>query len=160
MRNGTEEMSSIKKNNSKKSKYIKYIPVILWTAFIFFNSLMPAEESSHMSFGVMAMVQKLLQSIHIIIEEETLHFLVRKAAHFTEYAVLGVLTKNASENKYKILIVIGFITPIIDETIQYFVPGRAMAFRDMCIDAAGFFTGALLFHLIIQKTSKRNNPEK
>ena len=80
--------------------------------------------------------------------------LVRKAAHFTEYAGLGFLlamntgagivpvfslTRIAKAN-----FTAAFCLPFIDETIQLFVEGRSGQISDVWLDMAGIYMGIMI----------------
>ena len=91
------------------------------------------------------------------------HFLLRKAAHFTEYAVLGVITallfdsfKIDNAKQYLSAAVIGVSVPLIDETIQIF-SDRGPALADVWIDISGFALGAAVTFLVICKRRKGTN---
>lgn len=83
------------------------------------------------------------------------HFLLRKAAHFSEYAALGVatllfygtLTADRTK-KYLSAALTGVSVPLIDETIQIF-SGRGSALTDVWIDISGFTFGTVLISLIL-----------
>ena len=79
---------------------------------------------------------------------EAIDFYVRKAAHGTEYAILGGLWMAAFQSFGKVLSrsgrfswIYGTLYAISDEIHQYFVPGRACQVRDMLIDSAGVLVG-------------------
>ena len=61
--------------------------VIMWMAVIFFYSHQVGEDSG----GLRDSIVNWLYSMGIHISSETLSFLVRKAAHMSEYAVLAIL---------------------------------------------------------------------
>ena len=95
---------------------------------------------------------------------EIIHLLIRKGAHFAEYAILAILAANAlrSYSLSKLcrwLITIGFCTlyAVSDEIHQYFVPDRACRFLDVCIDTAGgaFGTGVFAFLGFASKRIRR-----
>lgn len=93
---------------------------------------------------------------------ELLHlpeWVVRKGAHMTEYAVLGVLYSGTyacyfgAPRKTKAvwsgrkILPAAWITAVCyaatDELHQWFVPGRSCEFRDVCVDGAGALIGCL-----------------
>ena len=86
---------------------------------------------------------------------ELLHLVIRKGAHFTEYAVLAMLTANALRG-YQISTVLGWCAPVAfsalyaatDEIHQYFVPDRACRLLDVGIDTAGALFGTAIFMLL------------
>ena len=104
-----------------------------------------------------------------LISLSTLIFLVRKTAHFTEYAILGSLffinLRNTPKDLIKrplvISILFSFLYACTDELHQIFVPGRSAQFRDVLIDTLGASFGCLLIHtlliLFIKLKSKSNS---
>ncbi|MGN1098562.1 MAG: VanZ family protein [Clostridia bacterium] len=79
---------------------------------------------------------------------------VRKCAHFTIYAFLGfwllfLVRRYTNRKAVPITVAAAFLYAITDEIHQLFVPGRSGQFKDVCIDTAGAFTGALIALLII-----------
>ena len=83
------------------------------------------------------------------------HPIIRKAAHFTEYASLGFLTclgflflglKPWPRALYPSLICL--ITAMSDELYQSTVPGRSPMVTDVMLDVAGGIAGVLLVCLI------------
>ena len=71
-----------KKRGATAALVICCVLTALWVAFIFSNSLKPGPDSSANSQWLLRLVQKVFRGI-------TEHGL-RKAAHLTEFAVLGV----------------------------------------------------------------------
>lgn len=76
------------------------------------------------------------------------HGLVRKAAHFTEYAVLAVLLVRALQPAGRLraraavlAVVLGALLAGADELHQAFVPSRTAALRDVLVDVAGVAAG-------------------
>lgn len=114
------------------------------------NSMMPGSDSSQMSSSVLDMAHALLQAIGLPHEWLT-SFLVRKAAHFTEYAILAVLASKAFDpsarlSRVQVLVLAAFLVlvPALDETIQLFVPGRCGQPADVLLDCCGALTGVAL----------------
>jgi VanZ family protein len=73
----------------------------------------------------------------------TWDLVLRKIAHFCEYAVLGLLLARAV-GREPFAAAAGIAYAGSDELHQHFVPGRHAAFRDVVIDAAGVLAGVLL----------------
>ena len=83
-------------------------------------------------------------------EVEFLHHLLRKAAHFTEYLVLGSLGIAAlyqTKLRYRPVLGLGFCVTVasLDETIQLFVSGRSAQISDVLLDSVGALDGMVLF---------------
>lgn len=98
-----------------------------------------------------------------LISLNTLVFLVRKTAHFTEYAILGALfylnltqfpKLNSHIKKLLLPILFSFLYAVTDELHQVFVPGRSAQFRDVLIDTLGASFGAIITYLIIKLFTK------
>ena len=101
-------------------------------------------------------VQMLAQLLHY--DPQVLSFAVRKAAHFTEYLLLGsiLVTIMREHGRGGILAwSIGSAYAITDEAHQYYVPGRSCELRDMCIESCGVLTGVLLGLLILYLRKER-----
>ena len=117
----------------KRSFRIYLILTLFWTAGIFLHSAMPAAASNAESGGVLAVVQMILPWIT--------HGVLRKAAHFLEFAVLGILLTGTFHGARNFTLakpmLFAVLTAMTDETIQAFTPGRNCALSDVWLDAAG-----------------------
>lgn len=151
-----------------QKKYIQLVPwllVVLMILFIFSNSLVPATGSKELSSGFTMTIYTLLEQFQLSIDFELLHHLIRKSAHFLEYALLGTFICWANSIKpllpNKVFPLFCFLLiPLIDETIQLFVPGRSSEFGDMLIDASGMFVGYLFTTLLLNYFVKKLNSRK
>lgn len=115
--------------------------------FIWGNSLLPGEISGAISDWVKGILEILFPSTG---EDTSGGFLLRKLAHFTEFACLGGLLfwRFGMLGKPKALaFCIGAAAACIDESIQIFVPDRGPGIRDVCIDCSGVLTGMILLYL-------------
>lgn len=116
--------------------------------FIWGNSLLPGSVSGAISQFVRDLLAFLLGSSSG--DPNAGHGLLRKLAHFTEFACLGALLAWLLGMLCKPLpfaLLFGFLVASIDETIQYFVPNRGPAFKDVLIDTAGALVGISLLFL-------------
>lgn len=115
--------------------------------FIWGNSMLPGTVSGAISHWVRDVLSFILPGRPA--NPDSGHGLVRKLAHFTEFACLGALfTWLYGMLSKPILLALpcGFLVACMDETIQRFVPDRGPAFRDVLIDTAGVLAGiGLLF---------------
>lgn len=129
---------------------LRILVTVLFVAcvlFIWHNSMENAEVSAGRSGRVTELVNQVLECMGG--ETVTEHF-VRKLAHFSEYGLEGVLTVllfmvySLKPVKYlRPMIMTGFFTATVDESIQFFSAGRAPGVLDVCIDMAGFICGVL-----------------
>ena len=101
---------------------------------IFWLSSKNGNQSQNMSDSVRGILAKILGS-------PLGSFIVRKFAHFFEYAALGFLIGCA--------FFLSAIYSVSDEIHQYFVPGRACRIFDVGVDTLGALTGTLILALII-----------
>lgn len=145
-----------------KRKIIFLVAVILWIIFIFGNSLMNGATSGNISGGITQSIHNMLTNMNINIEIETLHYIIRKLAHISEYFILGILVilnvyQYLKEPKYFISYSIGLslLVSLIDETIQVFVDGRSGNFKDVGFDAIGFVLSILIISIIIINNKKK-----
>ena len=93
--------------------------------------------------------------------------LIRKAAHFAEFACLGFLLAGFFRARGRAPLLpgalCGLLSACVDETIQLFSPGRASAVADVWLDFAGTLAGIFLLHfghILWTKTRKMNNSEE
>ncbi len=124
------------------------ILVICNILFIWGNSLLPGSVSGAISGFVKDLVFKLLPGLSGTGEGG--HGLLRKLAHFTEFACLGAfLTRFLFlVGKPKLLaLAVAFLVACCDETIQRFVPDRGPSFKDVMIDTSGALVG-MIFLLV------------
>lgn len=117
-----------------RNKRILYaIATVAWMALIFYLSSIPDLKSSLPSLA---------------------DFILRKLAHFSEYAVLYALLWKTTEDvpkRERIALIITFLYAVSDEIHQGFVHGRVMSIIDVLIDACGGVFG----YAIIQKPPRR-----
>lgn len=127
-----------------RNRVWRYGPVVLWVGLIFFASTgnMSASNTSRI-------IRPLLLWLFPGITDASLlqaHFFVRKAAHFTEYAVLALLAARAfltssDERLRRRWHVAAFALvaacALLDEYQQSFLPSRTGTIYDSLIDMSG-----------------------
>lgn len=156
-----------------------WVAAIIWMVVIFVFSNKDADASGKQSgFWGMALGRIVYSDFDEWPEEdrmafaERVDFPIRKAAHATEYAVLGFLLAGAFgdsvERRWRrltagqveqkgatrpqmewfigVIVVWAFASlyGVTDEIHQSFVPGRACQVRDMVIDSAGALIGVVI----------------
>ena len=120
---------------------------LVWTAFIWHNSMCPATVSSAQSGRAEQLLSPILD--FLCTPEAVRQFVIRKAAHITEFAILGLLWSGVfrgSKPGYPFLL--SAVTAGVDEGIQLFVPGRSGEIRDVLIDTAGAAAALVLLWLL------------
>jgi VanZ family protein len=168
-----------------RRRILAFMPAIVIMALIFFFSAQPAEESGEVSeflgerlflatsdlFGLGWTMQKIaalnLEAQHAI----------RKAAHFTEYFILGLALfsgfrvnfPKAPGRRYGIpgnwtlpAVITASLYAASDEIHQIFIPGRAFQVTDIAVDSAGALLGIGVFALlavIVLSVKKKKSAE-
>jgi VanZ family protein len=139
-------------SRSTRERTWRYAPLIIWIALIFFAS---SNELS--AVNTSRVVRPLLIWLFPDITEEGIklvHFLVRKAAHLTEYAVLGWLSARAfisssraflRQRWFLASVMLIILHALLDEYRQSFVPSRTGSLYDSGIDIAGGLIGLIVF---------------
>lgn len=121
--------------------------LILNLCFIWGNSLLPGEVSGAFSDWVKSILELLLPGDGVNAPGGGL---LRKLAHFTEFASLGVclLWLFSMLKKHRSLAMLcGTLAACMDETIQTFVPDRGPSLKDVGIDTCGVVTGMILLQI-------------
>ena len=91
------------------------------------------------------------------------NFIIRKMAHFTEYAALGVsvsaaLDRHAHLDCARVLSIVStvLIAASLDEVIQLFVPGRCGQVADVLLDCMGAIAGVAASSFVRRRIAKRS----
>ena len=139
---------------------ILFLILIVVLAFIWIHSMMPQNVSAAESGSALDVLTPFLE-IFFGKGNVTDH-IVRKLAHFTEYAVLGLVLVPVFKGRKRYFVHAvehAFFVAFIDETIQIF-SGRGPAIKDVWIDVGGAFTGAVIITLILFLVSKKAGKKK
>ena len=126
--------------------------------FIWGNSLLPGEISGAISGWIRNLIAVLLGGSAD--GPDTGHGLLRKLAHFTEFACLGLLLcwlyGILQAKKWPLWsLLCGAAAAAVDETIQVFVPGRGPAIKDVGIDTLGVCLGIVIIYIIRKKLKSK-----
>lgn len=128
-------------------KRVLTILIGLNLALIWGNSLLPGVSSEAVSGGVLAFLGRFLP----MLLTEAGHTFLRKAAHFSEFALLGLLFggrhRLVKGDTPVHLMGFGLAVACIDETIQIFTPDRASSLIDVWIDTSGFALGLVVIFI-------------
>lgn len=137
-----------------KVRLWRYIPLVFWLGFIFFASTGEMSASNTSRF-----IRPVLLWLFPNISEpslELIHVVIRKCAHFFEYALLALLAARAFTSSSKnflrnhwflssLLLVI--IYALLDEYHQTFVSSRMGSIYDSMIDTTGGLTALVVYFL-------------
>ena len=145
------------------------VALLLWMGFIFFMSANDGDHSQGMSDGVTSVVLSTVWPGYsgMSLDEqaavvESLSFPVRKAGHFSEYVVLGLLAF-ATLRQGQVLritrkiapaaagaVVIAFVYACFDEFHQLFVAGRSGQPFDVGVDTTGAFVAVAIAVVVVR----------
>ena len=145
-----------------KERLWRYGPLIVWLVFIAFASSVEfsAENTSRI-------IRPLLLWLFPNISEARItfvHFLTRKTAHFTEFAVLGLLSARAFSVSSQYMLrrmwffaglLLVVVWALLDEFHQSFVPSRTASLYDSLIDIAGGLTALIGYAYIRRRLGQR-----
>lgn len=150
---------------------LSLLAVLAVMAVIFAFSAAPAEESDQSSGVIVGMILKwffpdfpTLSAERQLALEKTCSHIVRKCAHFCEYALLGftlalhvsaVARVRKPRLGYGGAVLVGALYAASDELHQLFVPGRAAMIGDVLIDALGAAFGTAFFLLCRRLFTRR-----
>lgn len=131
--------------DTKKRLRLCAVLIVLNIAFIWGNSLLPGSVSGALSNWLRDVLAAILPGGES--DPTARRGLLRKLAHFTEFACLGALFSwlfSMLQKPRMLSLLCGFLVASADETIQRFVPDRGPSFRDVLIDTSGVLAGMLL----------------
>lgn len=145
------------------------VSVALWLSsfsIIFLFTSYSGEESSRMSVAVAHFIRDLIAR-HFYVNpgdefwDITLHAMVRKLAHYTEFFYHGMTTGFLMVTllrkrwaAFSASAAICLATAVLDEFRQRFIPGRGPQWSDVLLDATGALTGLLVFFLVYAVCSR------
>src|SRR5437660_11705334 len=133
--------------SSQSHRLSRYGPLVIWAVLIFIGSstLLSATQTS-------PIIITTLRSLFPHATDATLasaHFLIRKAGHFAEYAILAMLAARAFRTSPRewlrqrwFWVSLAFVAlySLSDEFHQSFVPSRTASIYDCMVDIVGGLT--------------------
>lgn len=136
-------------------------PVVLWIGVVFLLS-----SSFGSSSGTSRFIRPLLEWLFPAASPTTIdlyHLYVRKAAHFTEYAILGMLAyrmfmrtgfaRSVIRRAFTSLILVAAVA-MLDEFNQSFNPLRTSSPYDVMIDLIGGVFGVIVMWILTKRRQK------
>ncbi len=158
-----------------KIKYLSWLPAVIMMGIIFYFSSKPAAVSGESSLAISQRIVKIYEeATDTQIEEakradalDQVDHIVRKTAHFVEYAVLAAavalhftLWKEGKGWRLGVPILITALYAATDELHQVFVPGRSGQLSDVILDSCGAVAGVLFFALFLSIVGRRWGAKK
>jgi VanZ family protein len=145
-----------------RHRWSRYGPLVLWAVIIFLAS------TSALSGSNTAVLVRPLHWLFPHLSEAALNFIhgviIRKGAHFTEYAIFGLLAARAFRTSshgllrdqwFVMALLVVVIYSLSDEFHQSFVPSRTASIYDSLIDSVG--GSAALAILAIKRSRRRQD---
>jgi VanZ family protein len=145
---------------------VYWLPALIWLGVIamFSTRVFGAGHTG-------SILRWLLDTLHIQVSQhtfDTIHFIWRKSAHFFAYAILSILMFRALRGtdlermewrpRYLVIaVVVCVLTAIVDETHQYFTPGRTGNPNDVLLDSVAAAFVQMVILIWIQVRAGRMN---
>ena len=149
--------------NVRRTRRFLLLLLAVWLLFIWAHSMIPARSSAAESRWVGQLITPVLELFTG--KGNVTDHLVRKLAHFCEYAALGVLSgalvllrKDAALFHWSYALLCTLAVAVIDESIQLLATGRGAQVQDILLDTAGSLTGLLLIWGISWILRKKRPP--
>lgn len=142
------------RQDNLRNRVWRYGPLLLWMVLIWF-----ASTRQFSALNTSQVLRPLILWIFPNLSESrvaAIHFVIRKAGHFSEYAVMGLLAARAFSASAKEFLrqhwwLVSFTTlfayALLDELHQSFVPERTASIYDSAIDVIGGITALFVFKL-------------
>jgi VanZ family protein len=127
----------------------QWTPVVLWAVLIFVLST--EYFSSASTARIIVPILQWLMPAASAVTVESLHGLIRKSAHFTEYSILfWLLLRGPMAGRPYLALAVCALYAFSDEGHQIFVPGRTASIYDVGIDFSGALFSRFLHLAIIE----------
>lgn len=144
--------------SSKRRKIICLILIAITLSFIFGNSMLGSDTSSQISSGFLKFIYPTFKMIFS--EKLATEYLLRKIAHFSEFALLSLefcflFMEKGKEKRFMVLF-FGLFSAVTDETIQIF-SGRVSSTIDVFIDFTGVMFSLVVFETTLRLIKKEGN---
>ncbi len=148
-------------NASAGRRLWRYGPLLIWMAFISFASTggFSADNTSKFIRPVLRWLFPSSSETDL----DWLHFMVRKAGHFLEYALLAFLARRAliessrqfiRRRWFELALLLVVLSALFDEWHQSFEPTRTGSIYDSLIDIAGGLTVLLICKGFVQNRAR------
>ncbi len=137
----------------KQRKILPFAMFFLILVFIWGQSILPPSASDSQSHWIASYLVKWFGN-----DVDYVNHIVRKCAHFTEFAALGAVSfwlYGKRKWGYVLAGMIGFGCAFLDETIQIF-SSRGPAISDVWLDLSGVLAG-ILFGIVLKAIMRNRN---
>lgn len=155
----------IKVRGRKKEYIIQlvcWILVVLWIALMLWLSFQNGEQTSYLSLGI---AEKITQWLPQIIERNSfdeVHSWIRKAAHVSEFVILGLFSQSAvcfsirlrSKRQNAATIYVGVactLIALLTEILKIYIPGRHMNLGEIALNIVSVWSGIGLAGILCKR---------
>lgn len=147
-----------------RRRALLWIVLIAWTGVMFYLSLQTATDSDSVSIGIAERLMRIFPFIQNFYKDPMeFNELVRKTAHFMEFALEGALIGCVLAQVWNRRCA-AIIAPlscaalaVVNELAQMLAEGRSCEVRDMLIDFGGALFGLFVYGVIRTAREKREN---
>jgi VanZ family protein len=149
--------------NPRASLLLRSLPALAWMGMIFYMSSQPGGESGAFSRLVLEWFAGIGLDLRVLFGEHAF-WVIRKMAHFTEYAILFLLihfaigTSMAWPRRPWVALLLVFLYACSDEFHQLFIPKRVGDIADVMIDTLGGAFALSMVFLVRMLRRKRLRP--
>lgn len=159
-------MEEVSQPPTQSNRLLRYAPLLIWMAVIFF-----ASTGEFSAANTDLLIKPILRWFFPHLSAERIaafHHFIRKCGHFSEYAVLGVLTARAFiASSHEVLrrywllgsVVLISLYALSDEYHQSFVASRTASIYDSLIDISGGLV-ALILVVVWRRSRLRRLPKE
>ncbi len=140
---------AVKTSESGERPLIKWMPVVVWAIviFTFSTSYFSAENTSKFIDPILRFLMPGASAATIALA----HGFVRKAAHFTNYAILfWLLVSGPLRARPYFAFGLCVLYAFLDEGHQMFVPSRGPSLYDVALDSTGALFSRFLHAALIE----------
>jgi VanZ family protein len=162
-----ESVKEVRPQSAKGGLLKHWAPPIIWMAiiFLFSTDAFSGDNTGSLLWTVVSFIypgvtQELFDSIH---------FYVRKAGHFTEYAILALLLfrafRSGARERWRLRwalssLLIAFLYASLDEFHQTFTRRRTGSVYDSLIDTSGAATALVLIWVLSHRATADTEAER
>jgi len=151
----------------RKKIIFSWILIFIWMGIIISFSADNAEKSKEKSSFILEKIEPVVinaaSKVGIDnVDQDFLHFFIRKNAHMFNYFILGILVFNGirllvSKDRLRIFFSAFYTISFsaADEFYQTFIPGRSGEVRDVFIDNIGSLSGIALIFLFFRINERK-----
>ncbi len=145
------ESSGVERGATQGTLLTDWGPVVAWTVILFTlsTSVFSAANTSRFFVPVLRWLLPSASTATILL----IHGLIRKAAHFTNYAILfWLLIRGPMAGRPYVALGLCVAYAMLDEGHQIFVPGRTASLYDVALDSSGALFSRFLNAAVAEPT--------